>query len=91
MSRTISLRVNSLEAVIQSAPPGQPATLGASNRFWPMDAKRLGRDAHQSGSMPVERMLPTIKSIGDLTIVARFSAAQKAFEVRIVLNSTLIS
>ena len=56
-----------------------------------MDAKRLGKDAHQAGSTPVERMLPTNKSIGDLTIVARLSSAQKAFEARIALNSTLIS
>jgi hypothetical protein len=57
---------------IQSPAPGQPATFGGSKMFCPRVANSFGIDGQVSGSLPVDLIVPIMKSIGDLTIVARF-------------------
>ena len=68
----IPLRINRREGTIQSPAPGHPATFGGSKMFWPRVDNSLGIDGQVSGSLPVDLIVPIMKSIGDLTIVARF-------------------
>ena len=63
-----SLRNNKRDGVIQSAPPGHPATFGASYRFCPIVANRFGMVGHHWGSTPVVLIVPISKSIGDFII-----------------------
>ena len=90
-SLIISLRNSKRDGVIQSAPPGHPATFGASYKFCPIVANRFGSVGHHSGSVPVVLIVPINKSIGDFTTVARFAFAQKCSEVKIVRSKTGIS
>ena len=68
----IPLRINRREGTIQSPAPGHPATFGGSKMFWPRVDNSFGIDGQVSGSLPVDLIVPIMKSIGDLTIVARF-------------------
>ena len=68
----IPLRIKRREGTIQSPAPGQPATFGGSKMFCPRVANSFGIDGQVSGSLPVDLIVPIMKSIGDLTIVARF-------------------
>ena len=68
----IPLRINRREGTIQSPAPGHPATFGGSNMFWPRVDNSFGIDGQVSGRLPVDLIVPIMKSIGDLTIVARF-------------------
>ncbi|MDB2538444.1 hypothetical protein N9X58_07290 [Amylibacter sp.] len=68
----IPLRINRREGTIQSPAPGHPATFGGSKMFWPRVDNLFGIDGQVSGSLPVDLIVPIMKSIGDLTIVALF-------------------
>ena len=65
-------RINRRDGTIQSPPPGHPATFGGSKIFWPSVDNSFGINDHVSGNLPVDLIVPIIKSTGDLTIVARF-------------------
>ena len=68
----IPLRINRREGTIQSPAPGHPATFGGSKMFWPRVDNSFGIYGQVSGSLPVDLIVPIMKSIGDFTIVARF-------------------
>ena len=87
----IPLRINSREGTIQSPAPGHPATFGGSKMFWPKVDNSFGIEGQVSGSLPVDLIVPMMKSTGDLTIVARFWDAQNDFELRVDLKSVFIS
>ena len=71
------LRSSRLVALIQSVYPGQPFTLGGTSRFWPSCADRVTSGARSAWLKPNCRTVPTIKSTGDLTRLARLPSAQK--------------
>jgi hypothetical protein len=59
--------------------------------FWPKVDNSFGIEGQVSGSLPVDLIVPMMKSTGDLTIVARFWDAQNDFELRVDLKSVFIS
>ena len=87
----IPLRINRREGTIQSPAPGHPATFGGSKIFWPRVDNSFGIEGQVLGSLPVDLIVPIMKSTGDLTIVARFWDAQNDFELSVDLSNVFIS
>ena len=87
----ILLRIKRREGTIQSPAPGHPAKFSGSKIFWPKVDNSFGIESQVSGSLPVDLIVPIMKSTGDLTIVARFSDTQNDFELRVALKRVFIS